>query len=375
MDSSRMSPGTPFVVSAITAIESRACATAPTAAISASSGSGAPSPVVAGAAGAAAMTSATRNGVSMAMLLVCLGCEEQPGAVASQTCAATRLAWCMLHPCGVLAGAAHGRLSAPHRIGTAPGQSTRLRRDPAKSLDRAGDGALAMTSRSPTSSAAAADSGSAAPPAPPGGGHRGHRWRRIGLAVALLLLGLVVALVLALQDSRIATALANRLLHRGGRGQGTAPPLERARGNWLTGFEITGFRMSRHDTLLSGVDTVRARYRLVSLLAGRLDVTEVGVSGLRILTEPPDTTRSRPGKPPLSLGDLLRGGFYRGLPIRIDHLLVRDARWGGRAGAPDSGLRIAPITLEAHQLRLGRGLSFRLDTLAARLASGPDGGG
>src|SRR5262245_7534441 len=374
MDSSRMSPGTPFVVSAITAIESRACATAPTAAISASSGSGAPSPVVAGAAGAAAMTSATRNGVSMAMLLVCLGCEEQPGAVASQTCAATRLAWCMLHPCGVLAGAAHGRLSAPHRIGTAPGQSTRLRRDPAKSLDRAGDGALAMTSRSPTSSAAA-DSGSAAPPAPPGGGRPGHRWRRIGLTVALSLLGLVVALVLALQDSRIATALANRLLDRVGRGQGTVLRLERAGGNWLTGFEITGFRMSRHDTLLSGVDTVRARYRLVSLLAGRLDVTEVGVSGLRILTEPPDTTRSRPRKPPLSLVDRLRVGFYLCLPIRIDHLLVRDARWGGRAGAPDSGLRIAPITLEAHQLRLGRGLSFRLDTLAARLASGPDGGG
>src|SRR5262249_30678350 len=120
------------------------------------------------------------------------------------------------------------------------------------------------------------------------------------------------------------------------------------------------------------VDTVRARYRLISLFAGRLDASEVTVAGARALASPPDTTRPPPEKPSLSLADLVRGRFYRGLPIRVARLDVRGARFGGRAGAPGCGLRVGPIDRAARDVRLGRGLPLELDTRPAQLDPGAD---
>jgi len=220
---------------------------------------------------------------------------------------------------------------------------------------------------------AARSAGTGSPPGPPGSGAERPRRLRAFRWVAILALvlagGLAVALV-AVRQPAVGTWLANAAL------SGVAP-LPRAtahvdgvRGDWMTGLELHGLRVSRRDTLLAAVDTLRLRYQLGALLAGRLDVNEVTLAGVRVTADARDTTRGPATGPPLTLGQVLQGRFYSGLPLRIARLSVVRAEIGGHAGAPDTGFRLTTLSLHARDLALGRGFGFRIDSLAGGLHPG-----
>jgi autotransporter translocation and assembly factor TamB len=190
------------------------------------------------------------------------------------------------------------------------------------------------------------------------------RWIFWLLGIAAGLLALLVLGVVAVQQPSIATGLVNAVLGRFAPAPRAKLSVARVSGDWLTHLEIRGVRLARGDTLLASVDTLRVRHRWVSLLTGRLRVTALEVGGVIVTADIADTTRPTPPPRPLTLADLLRGRFYGGPTLRVDRFVLRDARYGGRAGAPDSGLRLVSIAAEAHDVRLGRGFAFVLDTLA-----------
>src|SRR5262249_47231700 len=142
--------------------------------------------------------------------------------------------------------------------------------------------------------------------------------------------------------------------------------VDRVRGDWLGWLELDGLRVTRGDTLLARVDTLRGSYRLARLMLGRVDVREVTVRGVLATADLRDTSRAVE-KPPLTLGQILPGGFYRGWPVRVERVSVDDATIGGLAMAPDSGSRAARLVARAHAIRLGKGFSFQLDSLATTL--------
>lgn len=203
-----------------------------------------------------------------------------------------------------------------------------------------------------------------------------RRWPRWLLWTCLTLLVLVAAAVIALQQPSIATFLANAGLSRiaGGSHVTFRAALVRAEG--LNGFEIGDFRMTRGDTLLLGIDHLRIRYRLASLLTGRFRFQQVELEGgawtSDLLRPPPPEERALPPRPALTLADLLRGRFYSGPALRVDRLSIRGAKF---VAAPlDTGPSLGRVDLQAHDVRLGDAFSFVLDSLhaAGRLgARGP----
>jgi autotransporter translocation and assembly factor TamB len=210
------------------------------------------------------------------------------------------------------------------------------------------------------------------PPRPPG-----RRWVRWLVALLLtLVLPIVVALV-ALQNSAVATRFVNVALGRLPALARSDMKVARVRGDWITGLELTGFRLTRGETLLVAVDTVGVNYRMPSLLAGRLDVAHLELAGVIVTTDLIDTSTTGRRSPktrraPLTLADVLRGRFYTGPPIVVDRIAIRRGRYGGRFGAPDSNLVLTDVDLRAHGLRLGREFAFHIDSLNARRHT-PDG--
>ena len=222
-------------------------------------------------------------------------------------------------------------------------------------------------------SSAASSAGAGGPPRSPGSVPERPRRLRAFRWVLAGVLALAVALLLALVVIRqpgVGTRLANAVLSR-------VSPLPRAkarvadvRGDWIGWLELRGLTVTRGDTLLAAVDTLRARYDMMALLAGRLDVHEVALAGVRVTADARDTTRTESKGPSLTLGQILQGRFYGGLPIRVLRLSVVNAEIGGRAGAPDTGFRLARLTLRARDLQLGRGFGFRVDSLVGTLHPG-----
>ena len=210
------------------------------------------------------------------------------------------------------------------------------------------------------------------PPRPPG-----RRWVRWLVALLLALVLPIVVAVVALQNSSVATRFVNFALGRLPALARSDMKVTRVRGDWITGLELTGFRLARGETLLVAVDTVGVNYRMPSLLAGRLDVAHLELAGVIVTTDLIDTSTTGRRSPntrraPLTLADVLRGRFYTGPPIAVDRIAIRRGRYGGRFGAPDSNLVLTDVDLRAHGLRLGREFAFHIDSLTARRHT-PDG--
>src|SRR5262245_26593056 len=205
----------------------------------------------------------------------------------------------------------------------------------------------------------------------PGGRPPPPRWRRWVLGLAIGVVALFVVGLLAMQRPAVATAVVNLVLARLPLPPRTTLEVEEARGDWLTHLELRGLRMSRQDTLLAAADTIRARYRLASLLVGWLDVKDLEFDGVVVAADIATQTGPAPRtrRPPPTLADLLRGRFYSGLPLRLDRLTVEEARY---RAASDSGLQLAHVAARARRIFLGRGFSFLLDTLRIRVVPGAD---
>lgn len=113
-------------------------------------------------------------------------------------------------------------------------------------------------------------------------------WRRrtvhgglIAVAVVLALV-LVVALVLQTEWGRgrvqsIAVGQIQELLD-----EGATVSVDRLEGNFLTGARMLGLEIERGGETVIAIDTVYARYRLLTLLRNRLDVGELYAAGVRV---------------------------------------------------------------------------------------------
>lgn len=198
--------------------------------------------------------------------------------------------------------------------------------------------------------------------APSGPHRRRPRWHYL-LLVLVLLAGLVAAGLVLLQRPAIGTSFANAVFARFHPVPRATVGVAEVRGDWLTHLELRGVRITRGDTLLGSIDTLRARYGLGSLLTGKLHVRDLHLSGVFVTADIVDTTTSAKRGPPLTLADLLRGRFYSGPPIRVDRLAIQDATYSDRGGSRDSLVILDHIGLLARRVRLGGDFSFELDSL------------
>lgn len=193
-----------------------------------------------------------------------------------------------------------------------------------------------------------------------------RRLLRGALLLAGALAALAIVLVLALQAPSIATRVANTALG------GVAPmpratvAIERARLSGVTRLDLTGVRIMRGDTLLVEVESLRAGMRPWALLAGRVELTDVDVEGVRVSSDiadgpPSDTKPAKPGPTP---AEMLRGRFYSGPALRLGRLSVHDVYYGPLGAADSAGPVLHRGTLALRDLRLGDGLEMTIDSLA-----------
>jgi len=222
------------------------------------------------------------------------------------------------------------------------------------------------------------DSVPSAPTPPPidGDGPVSRRWwsralRLIAgaaLAVALVLVGLV----LALQIPAVSTRLANAALRRIQALPRATMIVREVRGDWIHDLEIRGFRLARGETLLVAIDTLRVQHGPLALLAGRVDIARLDLRGVTVTGDLVDTTARAPAGPPLSVGDLLHGRFYGGPAIRLRQLTLEHGRFiaGAGAAAADTLPRLDDVALALSDATLERGrLALRVDHLALRYGS------
>ncbi|HET9325476.1 MAG TPA: translocation/assembly module TamB domain-containing protein [Candidatus Eisenbacteria bacterium] len=195
------------------------------------------------------------------------------------------------------------------------------------------------------------------------------RWTRWLLRAVLLISGLLVVLFVAMGQPPIATAVVKAVLARVHPLPGSSLGVTEVRGDWWTSLEIRGLRLTRGDTLIAGVEFLRARYGLASLLTGELRVRDLDVEGLVLTPDlwsgPPKAPRRKPARPPLTLARLLRGRFYDGPAFRIDQLTLRGVL--RTLAARESSL--TTLSLDGRRIRMGRAFSFAIDSLRARRQS------
>ena len=201
-------------------------------------------------------------------------------------------------------------------------------------------------------------------------GPRRSRALRWAVAVVLALAFGVLLALIAIRQPAVATWLANVLLARLTPLPRASARVAEARGDWIRWIELRGLRVTRGDTLLAGVDTLRARYRLDALVLGRLEVDALALHGVRVTADARDTTRRAVKRPALTFEQVLQGRFYTGPPLHVARLDLADATIGGHADAPDTGFRITRLAARASDVRLGRGFAFRIDSLAGGLHPG-----
>jgi translocation and assembly module TamB len=202
-------------------------------------------------------------------------------------------------------------------------------------------------------------------PGPSGRARKRGRWRP-WLGALIGLVALAVAGLLALRHPAVGTALANAVLGRIAGLPRSKAHVAEVRGDWLTGLELRGLRVTRGDTLLAAIDTLRVRHSLLALLGGTVHVRDLAIRGAIVTTDVIDTTRRAPPTRRLTYADIVRGRFYGGPRLRVDRIAIDDGCWAAGANAPDTALRIEQVSLHARDFRLGGGFEFVVDSLAAR---------
>lgn len=187
---------------------------------------------------------------------------------------------------------------------------------------------------------------------------------------------LFVTCVVALRLPAFGTAVANLALGRIALFPGATFSVREARGDWLTHLETRGLRLTGGGITYLVADTLRLEYRLWPLLRGGVEISSAELAGVTVDPRLFKLKRPVSAKPPrrFTLDDLLRGRFYGGPRLGIGRLLLRDVQGAGRtpdasllAGFADSTVRVMSLELEAHEVSLGDGFAFALDTLVMRL--------
>ena len=211
-------------------------------------------------------------------------------------------------------------------------------------------------------------------PAPPSRTPR-ERLRRALLALAAIL-AVLLALVFALRVPAVGTPVANLVLGRLHALPGATLSVHEARGDWLTRLELRGLRLAGGGVTYLSVDHVRLRHDFWPLLRGRVHIREADLVGVRLDPRLLTVPRPPPARPArrLTLDDILRGRFYAGPRLEVGRLAVLDVRGTGTtgdsslfAGVADSTVRLMSVRLDAHDIALGRGFAFMLDSLGVEL--------
>lgn len=206
-------------------------------------------------------------------------------------------------------------------------------------------------------------------PPPPAGPRRSPRVLKIVLGGFIALVALVALALLVITRPPVATRIVNSLLARASSLPRAHVSVHDVRGSWLADLELHGFRMVRGDTVLVRADTLHIRYRLLELLVGRIHIRQLDLAGVEVSGSVAEPGAPKPGRPPMSIADLLRGRFYGGPAIVVDRVALRRGSYGGDMAPADSGWRLAGVELAAHHVKLGGGFALTLDSLGARLRS------
>lgn len=215
-------------------------------------------------------------------------------------------------------------------------------------------------------------------PAPDDAGTTPARWRTwgrrgawaIGGTVGGLLL-LLATLLVVLQTEWGATQAARWLAASVNPISNTEITIDRASGTWLHSLKLTGVTLTRTDSStgaavsMAQIDTVAARYRLLSLFRGRVHVTDATIDGPEgTMRQAADSTwdwvRMLPDSDPSDTSATM--------PIQIDRLRVEQGRFAAAfyAEGRDSTARVRALSLQGHDLQLTPSVAGRLDSLGLR---------
>ncbi len=193
-------------------------------------------------------------------------------------------------------------------------------------------------------------------------GLRALGWLTGGLIVGLLLLLLVV------QTRRGSQWVGETIIALFNPFEDAAIDVGRIGGNWISTLELHDVNVTRADTVrLAHVDTLRLRYRLLSLLRKRLHVRQLYLAGPTVtLRQHADATWDLLNALGPSAPDTTAPGAF---VILVDDLRLDDGALSARFYAPgqDSTLRIDHVHTRLGGLVLGKKQAFRLDTLRAVL--------
>ncbi len=191
------------------------------------------------------------------------------------------------------------------------------------------------------------------------------RLLRLLLGAVAAVVGLVVAILLALQSPVVGTRVVLEVLGRIELPNRATMTVREVRGDWIRSLEFQGFRLARGETLLVAIDTLRVRHDPRALLRGHVDIAAFDLRGVTVTGDVIDTTSRAPAEPRLSIGDLLHGRFYAGQPIRLRLLTLERGRFVHGVSDSLPGFEDVALTLRDGALGDGR-LALRLDRLTLR---------
>ena len=188
-------------------------------------------------------------------------------------------------------------------------------------------------------------------------------WLAGGLIVGLLLLLLVV------QTRSGAQWVGETILGLASPFEGAVIDVGRIEGNWINTLELYDLNVTRDDTVrMAHVDTLRLRYRLLSLLGKRLHIRQATLAGPAVdLQQQADTTWDLINA--LGLAEPDTTAAPSTFVIRVDDLRLDDGTLSARFYAPgrDSTLRFDHVNTRLGGLVLGPNQALRLDSLRAVL--------
>jgi translocation and assembly module TamB len=200
-------------------------------------------------------------------------------------------------------------------------------------------------------------------------------WRavRTGAWALIVLLLLVGAVLIGLQTDAVGTFVAQQATARFNPFEGTTLTVGSASGSWLNRLRLTDVRITRVDSArgdtleMARIDTLTARYRVLSLLQNRFHLTEATVAGPHVtMRQAPDSTWDWARALGLDEeADTTTSDFQ----VRLDEATLRRGGWEARFHAPqaDSVARVAALRVRLRDLVAGGdAFRLRLDTLGLR---------